>query len=419
MTIKNKKLEHEIVENEKIYGFIEINQTDKKKWKSNIWKVYLMQFMMGFHLISGILIPFFIMWGRLTFVQVMLLQSYFTVMILIFEIPCGAIADYLSRKLSLILGAATTALAAYIYSSYPHIVIFCIGETFWAIGGALISGTDQAFVYDTLRKLGKENEISKVMARMRSFTLLGIGLSAPIGSIIGALISLPMVMRMMCIPMMTAALIGITFKEPNNDLQKIETQKYLKIIKSGVKEIISNRTLRILALDMVIIESLIFFLIWTYQMYLENLRFEIGYFGFVSASLTMIQIILNNIAPKLEKRYSNKRKLIQIYTLIPGIGFLLMSFVTYIPGSIALILIVIGMGFSRRIIFTNGINKQIETDNRATVISTISMIASLIRAILYPLIGYLTMISLGFTFIFLGIMIIFFVVFSRIKNEYI
>ena len=154
-------------------------------------------------------------------------------------------------------------------------------------------------------------------------------------------------------------------------------------------------------------------------MYLENLRFEIGYFGFVSASLTMIQIILNNIAPKLEKRYSNKRKLIQIYTLIPGIGFLLMSFVTYIPGSIALILIVIGMGFSRRIIFTNGINKQIETDNRATVISTISMIASLIRAILYPLIGYLTMISLGFTFIFLGIMIIFFAVFSRIKNEYI
>jgi len=94
-------------------------QTNLSKWKSNIWKSYLIQFFMGCHLIAGVLLPFFLMWGKISFVEVMLLQSYFTVMILIFEIPCGAIADHLSRKLSLILGTFSAALAALIYSSYP------------------------------------------------------------------------------------------------------------------------------------------------------------------------------------------------------------------------------------------------------------------------------------------------------------
>jgi fucose permease len=100
-----------------------------EKWRANIWKSYLINFIEGFNLISGVLLPFFLTWGRLTFVEVMFLQSYFTIMILVFEIPCGAIADYISRKFSLILGALTTAFAALIYGSYPSIMIFTIGET--------------------------------------------------------------------------------------------------------------------------------------------------------------------------------------------------------------------------------------------------------------------------------------------------
>ncbi len=125
-----------------------------------------------------------------------------------------------------------------------------------------------------------------------------------------------------------------------------------------------------------------------------------------------------SLIPRLEKRYSNKKTFLQIYTVIPGIGFILMSMITFLPVSIALILIVLGMGLSRRILFTQGINKQIETENRATVLSTISMITSLIRTILYPIIGYLTMVNLGLTFILLGAMIIIFAIFSKIKNEY-
>ncbi|MDX1798409.1 MAG: MFS transporter, partial [Candidatus Lokiarchaeia archaeon] len=284
-------------------------------WRANIRKSYLISFIEGFHLISGILLPFFLTWGRLTFVEVMFLQSYFTIMILVFEIPCGAIADYISRKFSLILGALTTAFAGLIYGSYPSIIIFTIGETLWALGAALTSGTNMAFIYDTLRKLGRENEISKVMARNRSFSLLGIAISAPVGSIIGAYFSLNLVMSLIFVPFIIATIISLTLKEPNHDLIEKKNDKYLTIVKSGIKELTTNKILRLLAIEMVITEALVFFLIWTYQVYLEALNFQLIFFGFVSMSMTLVQILFNNILPTLENKIYNKRRFLRIYTI--------------------------------------------------------------------------------------------------------
>jgi len=397
---------------------LQLNGSRSSKWKLNIWKSYLFHFFMGFHLISGVLLHFFMNWGKLTFVEIMFLQSYFTVMILLLEIPCGAIADYLSRKLSLTLGAISTALAALIYGIYPNLLIFLIGETLWAFGAALTSGTDQAFIYNTLTKLGKQDEISKVMARNRSFMLFAIAISAPLGSIIAAYLSLNLVMTLMFIPFIIATLISFTFKEPKNELKKKKTDNYFTIIKSGFAELKKNNALRILAFEMILTESLVFFLIWTYQLYLEVLNFPFFLFGFVSAAMTIVQIIFNNLVITLENKCKNKRRFLQAYTIAPGIGFVLMSVIYSIPVSIPLILIVIGFGFSRSLIFIKGINKRIETQNRATVISIINMIASLIRAVLYPIIGYFVMLNLNLIFITSGIIIIIFALLSRIKSEY-
>jgi hypothetical protein len=130
-----------------------------------------------------------------------------------------------------------------------------------------------------------------------------------------------------------------------------------------------------------------------------------------------VQILFNNIIPNLESKINDKRKFLKIYTTVPGIAFILMALIDFIPVSIPLILIVIGFGFSRSLIFVKGINQQIKTKNRATVISAINMIANLIRAILYPLVGYLVMWSLDITFIALGVLIVIFAFLSKIQSE--
>ena len=247
--------------------------------------------------------------------------------------------------------------------------------------------------------------------------LVGVGISAPIGSFIGAMLSLQLTMTLMFFPFIAATIITLTLREPNHDLVEEKHEPYLKIVKSGVKQLSKNRVLRRLALGQVIPETLAYFLIWTYQIYLESLNFGMEYFGFVAASMTIIQIIFVNLIPRLKKISHNKKLFLQIYSIVPGIAFIAMSFTSFIPLSIALILIVIGMGFSRRIIFTEGINKQIESENRATVLSAIGMISCLLRALLYPLIGYIVLVNLRIAFISLGALIIFFAVTSRIKKD--
>ncbi len=386
-------------------------------FKANIWKLYIYQFLMNFHMISGVLIPFFLLWGKITFVELMFLEAYFTIAVFAFEVPCGAISDYLSRKFSLTLAGLTGAIAVIVYSSYPNILVFALGETIFAFAAALISGTDQAIIYDTLKRIDKSEEISKVMGRMNISTLLSILISAPLGSVIAFYTTLNLPMLLMTIPFSAALFVSATLKDPNHNSERQET-KYTTVIKSGFKELKKNKALRILAVDSISIEILAFFMIWTYQLYLQALLVPIVLFGFVAASLTLVQVLLTNLIPKFEKKTWKKNNLLFAFSIIPGIAYISMVFIHFLPLSLLLILLVVGFGLSRRLLFVKAINEQIQSENRATVLSTINMIGSLIRASLYPIVGILVMVNLYLAFLVLGCAIIIITVISRIKNDY-
>src|SRR3989344_3248955 len=104
----------------------------------------------------------------------------------ILEIPTGAIADYIGRKHSIALGALVVAVAALVYGSVAEFEIFLLGEFLFAAAMALISGADEALLYDSLKEAGREEERKKVFGRANSFHLLGMLVAAPIGSFIAA-----------------------------------------------------------------------------------------------------------------------------------------------------------------------------------------------------------------------------------------
>ena len=56
-------------------------------YKDNIWKMKLFLFLREFYLFAGVLVPFFIDWGGISFFQVTILQSVFVISVFLFEIP--------------------------------------------------------------------------------------------------------------------------------------------------------------------------------------------------------------------------------------------------------------------------------------------------------------------------------------------
>ncbi|MGD2251249.1 MAG: MFS transporter [Candidatus Methanofastidiosia archaeon] len=173
--------------------------------------------MLSLHFIAGVLVPFFLDWGGITFTRIMILQSFFVFSTFLLEVPTGAVADLTGRKTSLACAAVATSAGALVYSSFPHFYIFLVGEFLWALGYALLSGADEALVYDTLKMMNAESQSKKIFSRFTSFQLGAIMVGAPLGSVIAAVFGLRYTMMVMAVPLFSAFFVALTFTEPASE----------------------------------------------------------------------------------------------------------------------------------------------------------------------------------------------------------
>ncbi len=368
--------------------------------------------------ISGVLVPFYLDWGKVSYTQIMILQSFYVIVVLLLEIPTGAIADYFGRKTSLVLAGIASSIGVLVYASIPNFYIFLVGEFFWALGFALISGCDEAILYDSLKEINLETESKTIIGRLRSFEMAGIMISAPIGSLIASKMGLRYAMMFVFFPFFSAFLVALTFREPHIKSEKDEKRKYIDTLKSGIRYFKAHKILKILAFDSVSISALVFFIIWMYQPLLKKIGVPIIYFGLVHAIMSGIQIPVMNGFGKLEKLFGSKKRYLFFSAIFPGICLILLGINNSIFLAIVIICLTGGFGLSRGVLFQSYMNKYIESHNRATVISTISMFKSLVSAVMYPLVGLMVEWSLDYSFIVIGTLIIICALASKVEEEH-
>ena len=118
-------------------------------------------------------------------------------------------------------------------------------------------------------------------------------IAAPIGSIIFYITGdLRMPMLLMLIPQIIALIVGFTLIEPKRFDKTKETQRYLTILKEGVSFFWHHKILKILALDMVVIGVVAYFVIFLYQGLLMKYGVDIKYFGIVHFLMLGVQILV-------------------------------------------------------------------------------------------------------------------------------
>ncbi len=386
-------------------------------YQANIRKMYIFRFLLNLHFMAGVLIPFYIDWGGITFQQIMILQSFFVFATFALEIPTGAIADYFGRKTSIIIAGFVTVVAALIYSSYPSFYIFMIGELLWALGRALMSGADEALVYDSLKKFKAQKQSKKVFGRFASFEIIGIAIAGPIGSIIAVTLGLRYTMMLIAVPMLIATFIAFSLKEPKTE-KKIESRRYLETLLSGVRYFRKHRILKILAFDKISIAALIFLFIWFYQPLLKQLGVPLFYYGFVLALIAIVQLPFLHNLHKVERIFGSKKRYLLFSAILAGFAYILLGAINNLYLTLFLIIIIAGFGLTRYVLFQSYMNNYIESPNRATVISTVSMLDGFSRGIIYPIFGLMIAWSLNYTIIILGIVLIILALISRVKEEH-
>jgi len=338
------------------------------------------KFFFNLLIIGPILVPYMLFKG-LNYAEIMLLQSISAISVILFEVPTGAIADKVSRSLSLVFSGFFAAAGLLLYILFSSFWVFAIAEIIFGIGMTFSSGADAAILYESLVKLERKKDYQKVEANAAFYVFMGHAFGSIVSSFIYTFnhflpfwISIANIFIAIC----------ISFNFKDVDHKKSEHHYVLHVVKSiGV----AVKTPRILWT--ILFATLMGFAFrtsfWLYQPYFNQVGIEVKWFGLIFFYFNIIAALSSKF---LIKRFydTRPRRVLISLALILAFTYIIPAIFVF-PWIIALLglqQVVRGL-YSPTLRFY--INHQIGNKYRATVISLVSLAASLGFAILSPFIG--------------------------------
>jgi MFS family permease len=387
------------------------------RFSSNIWKLNGIRMLFWMHFFGPVLVPFFTQWGGLKLSQVFYLNAWFFFCNFLFEVPTGAVADFLGRKTSLALGAILGGVAAFLYTSRPLLAVFLVAEAVFALAFTFQSGADEALAYDSLKAMRKQKDSKKVLSRMEAFKLGGVLFASLTGGFIADRWGLTAPLRATGIAIFCSFFVVLLIREPGSLKRKSKRTSYGTILRDGIRFFMRHKVLWLLTLEAAAINALAWCIIWLNQPLLQQSGLDLKYFGIVQALSIIGQILVLSHVSFLEGLFGSKRGLLTAGGILTGVGYLVLGWVHSLWLVIPAIVLTFTFGLSRLPLFSSYMNKYIPSDKRATVLSTSSMIRTFAVFLSMVTVGSgLTFESLQSTTIVLGTCLVFLSVFSRIEE---
>lgn len=175
--------------------------------------------------------------------QVAIIDIVILLSALLLELPTGALADLIGRKKSISISFAISALAYFLFAYADSFYWFLIAGLGFGLADALLSGSLEALVFDTLKQNRQEHTFSEVNNK----NSLIFNYSIFVAIIVGGLIfekfyHLPSVLTGLA--MIVAGVISLQFIEPDVDSEKFTLKNYLLQTKMGFKELFKNKQAR-------------------------------------------------------------------------------------------------------------------------------------------------------------------------------
>jgi MFS family permease len=317
--------------------------------------------------------------------QFFLIESGYMLVSLLMEIPTGVFSDKQSRKWSLIAASiiGIPVVPAIILSNSFIVVLAAM-----SVGGltsALVSGTDVAILYDTLKALGREDEFKQVTGRIKWHASLSMALAGIVG---GLLAQLDMAYAWWAYfgAGLLAMAVKFTLQEPPFFRASEHEEPYLQHLGQSLKlAFAGNATYFILYAAAIWLFFSIGF--WLWQPYLQLIAVPVSFFGFLYAALNLVGGFASRQAHRIEGKVGMRNALLFIPLLL-GCAFFLESQFVFVLGFLFIFIQSVASGcFSP--LLEDYINTRIPSSRRATVLSIKNMVSNVLFMMISPLIGHL------------------------------
>jgi len=342
-----------------------INVLDGLKFTMPVWILFLQQ--------------------SLTNGQISILASILFFSSLVFELPTGAFADLLGKKSTIITGFLVSVVATILFTILTSFQSLIIVFILMGLGEALVSGAFEALVYDSLKQDGREKEFRGINAKLMYVMQIGFVGGTVLGGVFGN-IDLRLPFMIYAGLQLVVAIVTMFVREPDIDSEKFTLKNYLNQTVLGFKQLTKSEFIKWLS----ILYMLVGGISWVFQrLIVYTSLIDLGYsgmdIGFITGFFRLLNIlILVKLLRMLHKKvgYGDLLllPLLMVFFYMPGMWLTKFVALPFIGGGMLI-------ATARFVLLSPYVNEEVESKYRATAISAMSMLVSLVYIVSTFLIG--------------------------------
>lgn len=322
----------------------------------------------------GFIFPIYVLYFRafdVSLFGIALLAAVFEATVLVAEIPTGMFADRFGRKQSVIIGFGFFALSGAAFTLFRSLEGFILGEIFFGLAEAFISGAGEALAVDSIPASDRDTALERLYTQR---SRIRIGLTTLFMLLAGAVFTLDA--RLTFHPVFfggVAGMVAASFFTPEHTPAAAARPDILAPLRLLMKRLNAVTLLRV-----VFVTSLVAnFSFEGADQYWQVLageydRFPVAYFGVITAAGAVLAFLL---VGQVVRRFTGTLALPTLILLLAGAAISAMPNVPALILPILLIVYFVGRELINPL-FSITINRAIDSEGRATFLSAYNMTCS-------------------------------------------
>lgn len=329
----------------------------------------------------------FLLGAGLNIAEVFIANAFYTLGMVIFEIPTGVIADTLGRRASFLLSTSVLMLATlgYVAGSLlgAGLTWFIVFSVLIGLGFTFYSGAVEAWLVDALKASGYTGPLDRVFARASQLTSAAMLIGSIAGGIIGMVnLAVPYLVR--------AVLLGIAFVVAFRAMHDIGYQPRPLVLRRIPEELgrLTRSSIQFgwreprLRLLMAMAFIQMGFMLWAFYAWQPFFLALFGdpnaiwIAGVVTALLSVATIVGGVVADRYARRPNRRTTLIVGAVAIFALAMIGIGLTSVFVVAVGLLLLAMGAMGALGPIRQSFIHQIIPTEQRASVLSVDNMVAS-------------------------------------------
>lgn len=235
------------------------------------------------------------------------LVGFYYVMSVLLEYPTGVIGDYYSHRISVFFGYLILALSYILLSISGGILFYGMTLTLLALGGSLVSGSDNALLH-TISK-----DFKKDYAQVKSYGIVVTFLAVSIGGFVST-IDLRIPLYLTALFLFLAAVMVISTKITVRG--KDENANIFGLGFEGLKYSLNNKQLFNVMIVSALIGAFFFSFKWLYNPLFQSLELNVASWGILAGIATLLIAVGVRFYEKFSKTHIFLATIILLLSII-------------------------------------------------------------------------------------------------------